>query len=254
MRIFFISLGVFFIFCPSVFGFNPPEKMSAEELKLADELFDDAKYQDTVYFLEKLSDKNSVEVQWRFARAVFFVSKQIQDGDQKEKLVREAFDYACKALELDDANFGANKWYGAILSEKSNFDGMTERIKQLDNVKKHFSKAKDANPEDPGIWHMLGQFNFKLSEVNWVTRKLINSIAPNPPTASYEEALECFEKAENMKPGFYSQNQLFLGKTYLALKQKDKAREWFQKASEVEVRSEDDRVCRQEASEALKKL
>lgn len=30
-------------------------KMSAEELKLADELFDDAKYQDAVELLDKLS-------------------------------------------------------------------------------------------------------------------------------------------------------------------------------------------------------
>lgn len=228
--------------------------MSTEELKLADELFDDAKYQDTFDLLEKLSEKDVVEVQWRFARAVFFISKQTNDNDQKAKYVREAFEYAQRALELDGKNFGANKWFGAILSEKSSLDGVTERIKQLENVKKHMTAAKDSNPTDPGIWHMLGQFNFKLSEVGWVTRKLINSVAANPPTASFEEALECFEKAEGLKPGFYSQNQLYLGKTYLALKQKDKAREWLQKASEVEVRSEDDRVCREEASEALKKL
>ncbi|XP_062559191.1 regulator of microtubule dynamics protein 1-like [Armigeres subalbatus] len=228
--------------------------MSAEELKLADELFDDAKYQDAVDLLDKISEKDVVEVQWRLARAVFFVSKQTNNSDEKAKFVREAFGFAQRALELDANNFGANKWYGTTLSEKSNLDGVTERIKQLENVKKHFTLAKDCNPTDPGIWHMLGQFNFKLSEVNWVTRKLINSVASNPPTASYEEALECFEKAEGLKAGFYSQNQLYLGKTYLALKQKDKAREWFQKASEVEVHSEDDRVCREEASEALKKL
>lgn len=228
--------------------------MSAEELKLADELFDDAKYQDTFDLLDKLSEKSAVEVQWRLARAVFFISKQTNNHDEKAKYVREAFGYADRAMELDGQNFGANKWYGAILSEKSNLDGVTERIKQLENVKKHFTAAKDCNPTDPGIWHMLGQFNFKLSEVNWVTRKLINSVASNAPTASFEEALECFEKAEGLKPGFYSQNLLYLGKTYLALKQKDKAREWLQKASEVEVRSEDDRVCREEASEALKRL
>lgn len=199
-------------------------------------------------------DKNVVEVQWRLARAVFFISKNTSNNDEKAKFVREAFDFAKQALELDSTNFGANKWYGAILSEKSNLDGVTERIKQLENVKKHFTIAKDVNPSDPGIWHMLGQFNFKLSEVNWVTRKLINSVASNPPTASFEEALECFEKAESIKSGFYSQNQLYLGKAYLALKQKDKAREWFQKAAEVEVRSEDDRVCREEANEALRKL
>lgn len=228
--------------------------MSAEEFRLADDLFDDAKYQDAFDLLDKLGEKDTVEMQWRLARAVFFISKQTQNSDEKAKYVREAFGYAERALQLDEKNFFSNKWYGAILSEKSTLDGVTERIKQLENVKKHFTVAKDSNSADPGIWHMLGQFNFKLSEVGWVTRKLINSVAPNPPTASFDEALECFEKAEELKPGFYSQNQLYLGKTYLALKQKDKAREWLQKASEVEVRNEDDRVCREEATEALKKL
>ncbi|XP_053688607.1 regulator of microtubule dynamics protein 1-like [Sabethes cyaneus] len=226
--------------------------MSAEELKLTDELFDDVKYQEAIDLLNQLSDKDSaVEIQWRLARAVFFVSKQTSNGDEKAQLVRDAFEYAKKALELDANNFGANKWYGAILSEKSNLDGVTERIKQLENVKKHFTIAKDINPTDPGILHMLGQFNFKLSEVNWVTRKLINSVAPNPPTASFEEALECFEQAESLKPGFYSQNWLYLGKTFAALKQHDKAREWFEKAAAVEVRNEDDRVCREEALKQL---
>ncbi|XP_055531126.1 regulator of microtubule dynamics protein 1-like [Wyeomyia smithii] len=229
--------------------------MSAEELKLADELFDDIKYQDAVDLLNQLSDKDtSVEIQWRLARAIFFISKQTSNGDEKEKFVRDAFEYAKKALELDEKNFGANKWYGAILSDKSNLDGVTERIKQLENVKKHFTIAKDINPKDPGTLHMLGQFNFKLSEVNWVTRKLINSVAPNPPTASFEEALECFEQAENLKPGFYSQNWLYLGKTFIALKQHDKAREWLEKAASVEIRTVDDRICREEANQALKQL
>ncbi|XP_058833286.1 regulator of microtubule dynamics protein 1-like [Topomyia yanbarensis] len=228
--------------------------MSAEELNLADELFEDIKYQEAFDLLNKLSEPNVVEVQWRLARAMFFVSKQTTNSDEKAKFVREAFEYAKKAVELDANNFGANKWYGAILSEKSNLDGITERIKQLENVKKHFTIAKDISPEDPGILHMLGQFNFKLSEVNWVTRKLINSVASNPPKASFEEALECFEKAESLKPGFYSQNWLYLGKTFLALKQKDKASEWLEKAATVEIRSEDDRVCREEASQALKQL
>ncbi|XP_058464797.1 regulator of microtubule dynamics protein 1-like [Malaya genurostris] len=228
--------------------------MSTEELSLADELFEDVKYQEALDLLNKLNDKDAVEVQWRLARAMFFISKQTTNNDEKAKYVREAFEYAQKSVELDANSFGANKWYGAILSEKSNLDGVTERIKQLENVKKHFTIAKDINPADPGILHMLGQFNFKLSEVNWVTRKLINSVAPNPPKVSFEEALEWFEKAERLKPGFYSQNWLYLGKTYLAMKQKDKAREWFEKAATVEVRNEDDRICLEEASQALKQL
>lgn len=230
------------------------KKMSAAELQLADELFDDAKYQDALDVLEKLSDQEAVEVKWRLARAVFFISKQTSDGPQREKLVRDAFEFARAALEMDGSNFGANKWYGAILSEKSTLDGTTERIKQLENVKKYFELAKDINPQDPGIWHMLGQFHFKLSDVGWIQRKVINSVAPNPPSASYEEALQCFEKAEGMKPNFYSQNKLYLGKVLLALKQGGKAKEWLQKAAEVDVRSEDDRVCREEANELLKKL
>uniref|UniRef100_A0A182XJP0 Regulator of microtubule dynamics protein 1 n=1 Tax=Anopheles quadriannulatus TaxID=34691 RepID=A0A182XJP0_ANOQN len=230
--------------------------MSAEELKLLDELFESCQYQDSLDMIEKLTDgRDSCEVKWRLARTVFFLSKQSTIDDEKEKLVREAFGHASAALDTDGDNFGANKWYGAILSEKAALDGVTERIKQLENVQKHFQRAVALNgTSDPGIWHMLGQFNFKLSEVNWITRKLINSVAPNPPTASYAEALECFTKAETIKPGFYALNLLYLGKCQLALKQPGEAKAWLERAAAVEVRCEDDRICREEATELLRKL
>ncbi|XP_058053244.1 regulator of microtubule dynamics protein 1-like [Anopheles bellator] len=229
--------------------------MSAEELKLLDELFDSCEYQASLEMIHKLADQESVEVKWRLARTVFFLSKQATVATEKDALVREAFGHATSALEADGDNFGANKWYGAILSEKSNLDGVTERIKQLENVQKHFQRAVTLNgTSDPGIWHMLGQFNFKLSEVGWVTRKLINSVAPNPPTASYEEALECFTKAETIRPGFYALNQLYLGKTHLALKQPDEAKPWLERAAAVQVRCDDDRICHEEATELLGKI
>ncbi|XP_058116527.1 regulator of microtubule dynamics protein 1-like [Anopheles ziemanni] len=229
--------------------------MSAEELKLLDEMFENCEYQDSLDMIQKLSDQESCEVKWRLARTVFFLSKQSSVSDEKEALVRQAFEHAGVALEKDGDNFGANKWYGAILSEKSSLDGVTERIKQLENVQKHFQRAVSLNGDsDPGIWHMLGQFNYKLSEVNWITRKLINSVAPNPPTASYAEALECFAKAESIKPNFYALNLLYLGKSHLALKQSAEAKPWLERAAAVEVRCEDDRICREEATELLKKL
>uniref|UniRef100_A0A182S4Y9 Regulator of microtubule dynamics protein 1 n=1 Tax=Anopheles funestus TaxID=62324 RepID=A0A182S4Y9_ANOFN len=229
--------------------------MSAEELKLIDEMFDNCEFQESLDMIQKLSDKDSCEVKWRLARSVFFLSKQSTVSDEKETLCREAFDHVSAALETDGDNFGANKWYGAILAEKATLDGVTERIKQLENVQKHFQRAVSLNgTSDSGIWHMLGQFNYKLSEVNWITRKLITSIAPNPPTASYEDALECFTKAENIKPNFYALNWLYLGKCYLALKQPAEAKVWLERGAAVEVRCDDDRICREEATELLKKL
>lgn len=50
----------------------------------------------------------------------------------------------------------------------------------------------------------------------------------------------------SVDPDFYSKNLLMLGKTYLALKDKDKALVWLAKARDYPGRTHEDREVRQQ--------
>jgi tetratricopeptide (TPR) repeat protein len=74
------------------------------------------------------------------------------------------------------------------------------------------------------------------------------------PDASYEEALEHFLKAEELKADFYSMNKLMIAKCYMALKNNEKAKEYLTMASAITVQNEDDRKCKEEATKLLGKV
>jgi len=48
--------------------------------------------------------------------------------------------------------------------------------------------------------------------LSWIERKLAATIFSAPPTATVDEALVCFLKAEELDPGFYKANQYYLAK------------------------------------------
>lgn len=69
----------------------------------------------------------------------------------------------------------------------------------------------------------------------WYQRKIVSTLFATPPTGTYEEALEHFLKAEEKKPHFYSINLLLIGKSYHALKNTEKAKEYLTLASNIQV-------------------
>lgn len=177
--------------------------------------------------------QDTYEIQWRLARAIYSLSKT--EEAKKKELVDEAFNYAKRALELNDNHFAAHKWYAVLLDTKSGLEGTKQRVQQLENFQKHLQKALELNPKDATTWYILGEFYYGLADLNWMTRKVVQVVFANPPSATFEQALECYEKAEGISPDFYSLNKLSLGKTYLQLNNKEKAKEFLTKASNVDV-------------------
>lgn len=95
---------------------------------------------------------------------------------------------------------------------------------------------------------------FAFAELPWYQRKVAAVIFASPPTATYEEALEFFLKAEEVDPNFYSKNLLMLGKTYMMLRDDEHAATWLRKACDYPALTDEDKQVRKEALDLLKKL
>lgn len=117
-----------------------------------------------------------------------------------------------------------------------------------------FQRAIELNPKDATTLYMLGTWCYQVSELTWYQRKIAAAVFGEPPNSTFEEALQYFEKAEQVEPKFYSQNLLMLGKTYLKLQRKDDAREYLKMLSEYPTRTDDDRQAQQEGHKLLNGL
>ncbi|XP_078543197.1 regulator of microtubule dynamics protein 1 [Lissotriton helveticus] len=201
--------------------------------------------------------KNSSEngdLLWRLARAAHDYSQLTITPAEKKRLVYEAFDFAKKALDKDPSNFAAHKWYAICLSEIGEYEGIRAKLANVLEIKKHFEKAIELNNKDATTIHLLGLWSYFIAEMPWAQRQIASVLFTTPPTATFEEALKLFERAEEVSPDFYSKNLLFLGKTFLKLKNKEKAITWLLKAKQVTARTDEDKEVIKEATGLLHSL
>uniref|UniRef100_A0A3P8PPP7 Regulator of microtubule dynamics protein 1 n=1 Tax=Astatotilapia calliptera TaxID=8154 RepID=A0A3P8PPP7_ASTCA len=226
-----------------------------EVLEQADYLYSCAETEKLYQLLVQYKDSNDAEFLWRLARASRDLSllPNIEAG-RKKQLTFEAFEYAKKALEKDDLCSAAHKWYGVCLSDVGDYEGVKVKIGNSYIIRDHLERAIELNPKDATSIHILGYWCFAFAELPWYQRKVAAVIFSSPPESTYEEALAFFLKAEEVDPNFYSKNLLMLGKTYLAMKDKEKALLWLTKTKEYPAHTLEDKEVHKEAVDLLKKL
>ncbi|GAA6219438.1 regulator of microtubule dynamics protein 1 [Lates japonicus] len=226
-----------------------------EVLEQADYLYSSAETEKLYQLLLQYKDSDEAEFLWRLARASRDLSLlPNMEAERKKQLTFEAFEYAKKALEKDDKCFAAHKWYAVCLSDIGDYEGVKVKIGNSYIIRDHLERAVELNPKDATSLHILGYWCFAFAELPWYQRKVAAVIFSSPPVSTYEEALEFFLKAEEVDPDFYSKNLLMLGKTYMVMKDKQKALHWLTKAKEYPARTLEDKEVHKEAVDLLKKL
>lgn len=204
-------------------------------------------------FLIEYSRCNNPELLWRLARASRNKALlSITDAQTKKSLTYESHEFARRALDLDKENFACHKWYAITLSDVGDYEGTKQKISNAYEIEKHFKKAIDLNPLDPTCYHLLGMWCFTVADVPWYQQKIAAAVFETPPSSSFEDAIDYFEKGERLDPNFYSMNLLMLGKAHLRLKKKADARRWLEKLCEFVCKTEEDERAKTEAKELLK--
>uniref|UniRef100_A0A8C1N4F7 Regulator of microtubule dynamics protein 1 n=1 Tax=Cyprinus carpio TaxID=7962 RepID=A0A8C1N4F7_CYPCA len=226
-----------------------------EVLEQADYLYSCGETQKLHQLLVRHKDSDDAEFLWRLARASRdLTSLSSISADEKKRLTYEALDYAKKALEKDEASFAAHKWFAICLSDVGDYEGIKVKLGNSYIIRNHLERAIELNPKDATSIHILGYWCFAFAELAWYQRKVAAVIFASPPTATYEEALAFFLKAEEVDPNFYSKNLLMLGKTYMMLSDVQRATLWLTKARDYPAVTEEDKQVHKEALELLKKL
>ncbi|XP_057680102.1 regulator of microtubule dynamics protein 1 isoform X1 [Corythoichthys intestinalis] len=226
-----------------------------EVLEQADYLYSCAETHKLYQLLLQYKNSDNAEYLWRLARVSRDVSVLPEtDEGRKKQLMYEAFEYAKMSLEKDDKCFAAHKWYAICLSDVGEYEGVKVKIGNSYVIREHLERALELNPKDATTLHILGYWCFTFSELPWYQRKVAAVVFASPPTSTYEEALQFFLQAEQVDPNFYSKNLLMVGKTYMAMKDEQKALLWLNKAKDYPPRTHEDKEVHKEAIDLLKKF
>ncbi|XP_069075326.1 regulator of microtubule dynamics protein 1-like, partial [Pleurodeles waltl] len=211
-------------------------------LNQADNLYGTGETEKLYKFLAEHKNSDNGDMLWRLARAAHDYSHLNTTPDnEKKRLIYEAVEFAKKALDKNPSGFAAHKWYAISLSDIGDYEGIQTKIANAFEVQKHFAKAIELNDKDAASFHLLGLWSYFIAELPLAQRQIASMLFATPPTATFEEALKLFERAEEVSPNLYSKNLLFLGKTFMKLQNKEKAIMWFLKAKQFTARTEEDK-------------
>lgn len=194
---------------------------------------------------------DNVDVVWRYARSCYKYSNCTTDANVRKAVICAGID-ACEKL-LATPNADLHKWCAILVGVNGDFLPIAEKIQNGYRFKEHVLKALEIRPNDADLHHLLGRFRYEVANLGWIERKIAATLFSEPPSASYEDAIDSFRKAEDFAVKVNLENRLFLSKCYIALGNYELACQWLEKLCDLSVTNENEERIQNEARQLLAK-
>jgi len=199
------------------------------------------------------SNKEDVEILWRIARGYFDLADQTTDKKNKKENIDKGLPYAKLALDINPASAKANHWYAVMIGQKGILEGTKQKILNSYEVKEYCLKAIEIDPNYDGSLHVMGRWYYNVADLSWFERTIASAVYTAPPKGSFDEAINYFKRAMNANPKDI-RHYLWLGKSYHAKGEDEKAKEILFKAMDLKVDSEGDYILKNEVKELLSEI
>lgn len=121
---------------------------------------------------------------------------------EKSTLYNASNDLADKALAVDAGDAEANYVKALAVGRIAEISPTKEKIEASKDVKKYSEQAIKLDKSHAGAWHLLGKWHYGVKDLGITKMLLINLIYGGMPKASYESAIECYNKAINLRPDY----------------------------------------------------
>ncbi|XP_053358747.1 regulator of microtubule dynamics protein 2 [Clarias gariepinus] len=191
---------------------------------------------------------------WRLTRA--YADAHDLAGDPQEKKI-----YAEKGKQIGELAISVNptcaeshQWYAILCGLLSEYESIQNKIKNGYLFKDHLDIAIELKPQDPLSYYLLGRWCYAVAQCTWIERKIAATLFGEPPSATVQDALQNFLKAEEMCPKYSKSNYVFLAKCYKDLGKRNQAKMMCDSASEMKTVTKEDEDAQKELDSLLMSL
>jgi tetratricopeptide (TPR) repeat protein len=196
---------------------------------------------------------NDYEILRRISKQYAQLMLDATTSFERAELGRKALDAAKRAVAADPNNAQAHLSLAIVYGRIALNEPPRRRIKMSRLIKLEAETAARLDPKNDYAWHVLGRWNYEIANFNPLLKALAQAIYGKIPDASNEKAVECFQRAIVLQPRRVI-HHLELGRTYLALGEKQKARDELNKGLSLPSIDKDDDDNKQRARVTLKQL
>lgn len=194
---------------------------------------------------------NDSEILRRISKQYAQLMLDATSSSEKAELGRSALDAARRAVAADPNNAQAHLSLAIVYGRIAFNEPPRPKIEMSRLIKQEAEIAARLDPKNDYAWHVLGRWNYEIANFNPVLKALAQAIYGKFPNASNEKAVECFQRAIVIQPRRVI-HHLELGRAYLALGEKQKARDELNKGLPSIDKDDDDN--KQRARATLKQL
>ena len=175
------------------------------------------------------------------------------DNSKKVDYFKAAKTYAEVAIKINAQSSEANFVMSLAMGRMAQISSGKEKIQYVNEIRKYAENTLKYDPNSFKAYHVLGKWNYEVSNLTPIERGLARLLFGGLPKASLRDAIRYYEKSKSIEPGF-ALNYLELAKAYHRSGQNEKARELLRKLETIPNKIEDDSRIKKEGIELMKKL
>lgn len=159
--------------------------------------------------------------------------------------------YAQAALRVNPNSSEANLVMALALGRLSLISSGKEKVMAANEIKQYAEKSIRLDPSNFKAYHLMGKWNYEVSNLNSFERSLARLLYGGLPQASLENSIACYEKSRALNPSFVL-NYLELAKAYNRHGERKKAIELLNKMMSLPNNMFDDIRVKEEGKQLLK--
>jgi hypothetical protein len=167
-------------------------------------------------------DPSNLLALWKCSELSSRIGARQADKDKMRPYFLAAKNYATAAIRVNPNSSEANCAMALSLGRISLISGAKERVMLAKEVKMYAENSVRLDPNNFRAFHILGRWNYEVSDLSSAEKTLARIFYGRIPTASLADAIADFERSRALNPAFIL-NYFELAKSYHRLDDDKKA-------------------------------
>ncbi len=167
-------------------------------------------------------DPDNLLALWKCSELCSRIGARQPDKEKMRPYFIAARNYASSAMQVNPKSSDATCMMALALGRVSLIAGTKERVMLAREVKYYAETAIRLDPNNFRAYHILGRWNYEVSDLNIAEKSFARLFYGKIPSASLDDAIDDFEKSRKLNPGFIL-NYLELARAYHRMGEDKKA-------------------------------
>jgi len=158
-------------------------------------------------------DPSNLMALWKCSELSSRIGARQTDKEKMRPYFLAARNYASSALRVNPNSSEANCAMAFALGRVSGISSTKERVMLARDVRNYCEIAIRLDPNNFRAWHILGRWNYEVSNLGLAERSFARLFYGKLPSATLDDAIKDFEKSRLLNPAF-NLNYFELAKSY----------------------------------------